>query len=60
MYMYMYIYSYSLRSRNNTHKVCNLSRQAFSILASAEIYETLLNGWINEWVLNKIIEEKKC
>ena len=48
MYMYMYIYSYSLRSRNNTHKVCNLSRQAFSILASAEIYETLLNGWINE------------
>ena len=38
----------------------NLSRQVFSILASTEIYETLLNGWINEWILNKMIEEQKC
>ena len=25
--LYIYIYSYCLRSRNNTHKLCNLPRQ---------------------------------
>ena len=37
------LYSYSLPSWNNTQKLCNLPRQIFSILASTEIYETLLN-----------------
>ena len=57
IYIYVYSYSYSLRSWNNTHKLCNLPRQVFSILASTGIYKTLLNYycnvWSDTWISNK-------
>ena len=40
-YIYRHIYSYSLRSWNNAHKLCNLARQVFSILASTERIKNL-------------------
>ena len=59
--MYVYIYIVIVCDHEITHtSYANLSRHVFSILASTKIYETLLNGWINEWILNKMIEEQKC
>ena len=38
----MYIYIVIIFDHEITHKLCNLPRQVFNILASIEIYETLL------------------